>query len=421
MMERKNQLEIIVWEENLRPHLKYYPAMLKFPEDIIITIDDDEHYKPDTIEKLLLSYNKHPNNVSALRCHMIKRDAYKQPLPYEKWGFEISGQKEPSHELFATGVGGVLYPPGIFKDAMNTDRMKQMITTDDIYLKELEFQLDVKVVCAYEGRPSSIRYISSLSAKSNRLCDQNTQGKKINNENLKFANLSVNGYEEEKQGNNHLRKIVYTCISGNYDLLREPTYITPGWEYICFTDQKLSSNVWKILPLPEEIAKDITLNQVKRQRIIKINPDKFLGDYDVCIWVDSNLIIKKSLDELCEKFNSDLCVTKHPQRDCIYEESKAIIKYRKDKMKNMQPLIDIYKKEGFPAHFGLNETNIIIRHKNDKVREVMDLWENLLRKYSHRDQMSFNYVLWKLGYKIKNIQPSERDKFFKLCPHKKKK
>ena len=171
MMARKKQIEIIVWDDNLRPHLKYYPTMLKYPEDIIITIDDDEHYKPDTIEKLMQSYNKHPKCVSALRCHMIKRDANKRPLAYEKWGFEISGQKEPSHELFATGVGGVLYPPGIFKNAMDTQRIKQMITTDDIYLKELEFQLDVKVVCAYEGRPSSTRYISSLSAKANRLCD----------------------------------------------------------------------------------------------------------------------------------------------------------------------------------------------------------------------------------------------------------
>ena len=86
------------------------------------------------------------------------------------------------------------------------------------------------------------------------------------------------------------------------------------------------------MPLPKEITNDKSLNQIKRQRIIKINPDKFLGDYDICIWVDSNLIIRKSLDEFCERFNSDLCVTRHPQRDCIYEESTAIVKYGKDKM-----------------------------------------------------------------------------------------
>ena len=64
----------------------------------------------------------------------------------------------------------------------------------------------------------------------------------------------------------------------------------------------------------------------------------------------------------------------------------------------MQKQIDLYKKEGFPKHFGLNETNVIIRRKNESVRKVMDLWEDFLRKYSHRDQMSFNYVLWKLKY-----------------------
>ena len=32
------------------------------------------------------------------------------------------------------------------------------------------------------------------------------------------------------------RKTVYTCITGEYDELTEPDYITPGWDYICFTD-----------------------------------------------------------------------------------------------------------------------------------------------------------------------------------------
>jgi hypothetical protein len=32
------------------------------------------------------------------------------------------------------------------------------------------------------------------------------------------------------------RKAVYTFIFGDYDDLKSPTIMTPGWDYICFTD-----------------------------------------------------------------------------------------------------------------------------------------------------------------------------------------
>ena len=35
-----------------------------------------------------------------------------------------------------------------------------------------------------------------------------------------------------------MKGTVYTCITGKYDILRRPTIITKGWEYICFTDNK---------------------------------------------------------------------------------------------------------------------------------------------------------------------------------------
>ena len=33
-----------------------------------------------------------------------------------------------------------------------------------------------------------------------------------------------------------MRKVAYTYIIGNYDSLKEPSVITEGWDYICFTD-----------------------------------------------------------------------------------------------------------------------------------------------------------------------------------------
>ena len=55
-LEKQGKVEVIVVEENLRPHLKYYYAMQKYPDDIIITIDDDNIYEKDCIAKLMRVY-----------------------------------------------------------------------------------------------------------------------------------------------------------------------------------------------------------------------------------------------------------------------------------------------------------------------------------------------------------------------------
>ena len=177
------------------------------------------------------------------------------------------------------------------------------------------------------------------------------------------------------------------------------------------------------MPLPKEITDDKSLTQIKRQRIIKIQPWRFLGECEVCVWVDANLLILDDMNKFIEKVGKETCFATitHPQRTDIYQESKAILKYKKDTMKNMQPQLDLYKSEGYPEKSGLHETNVIVRRYNEDVQKVLDLWEEMLRKYSHRDQMSFDYVLWKLGMKIKDISPNERALFFKYFAHQRAK
>ena len=63
-----------------------------------------------------------------------------------------------------------------------------------------------------------------------------------------------------------MKKVVYTCISGQYDILTDPVFINKEFDYVCFTDQPFYSEVWQIRPIPEELN---SLSQVKKQRIVK--------------------------------------------------------------------------------------------------------------------------------------------------------
>ena len=49
-----------------------------------------------------------------------------------------------------------------------------------------------------------------------------------------------------------MKRVIYTCITGGYDKLREPETVDVDFDYICFTDAAVSSEegVWQIRPIP---------------------------------------------------------------------------------------------------------------------------------------------------------------------------
>lgn len=219
---------------------------------------------------------------------------------------------------------------------------------------------------------------------------------------------------------------VYTCITGTYDVLKDPEVIPANIDFICFTDNPdLTSFIWKFRQIPEELQ---DLSQVKKQRIVKICPHRYLSDYDVSIWVDGNLDIKADLNEFIADYDLDkyhLYSRIHSIRNCVYAEAKEIILLHKDIAENIDPIVERYRHEGFPEHIGMAETNVILRRHNESdCKKFCQAWAAELLRYSHRDQMSFNYIAWKMqfpiGYLTKNYSLSkERDKYFRIRLHNK--
>lgn len=125
--------------KDVRVHTKYYYAMKEFPEDLIITVDDDILYPENLIESLYKVHSLHKHAVIAARAHEITTcgDVIK---PYKKWHMLAPGVKEDAANLIATGVGGVLYPPHcLYKDWENTELFLSLCpTADDIWLKIME-------------------------------------------------------------------------------------------------------------------------------------------------------------------------------------------------------------------------------------------------------------------------------------------
>ena len=196
--------------------------------------------------------------------------------------------------------------------------------------------------------------------------------------------------------------VVYTCITGGYDALVDPKVVTPGVDYICFTDNmSMKSKTWKLRSMPEELK---GYSNVKQQRGVKILAHRYLSEYDISIWVDGAVIVQGDVKDYLKSLNLDqysVFIPEHPVRKCIYAEKDACVKIKKikgDEIAVAEKQMKRYKDEGFPANYGLVQTNVMIRRHNDQYsKDLMEKWWEELKDNSHRDQLSFNYAVWKCG------------------------
>lgn len=190
--------------------------------------------------------------------------------------------------------------------------------------------------------------------------------------------------------------VIYTAISGKYDSLKQPIYISKDFDYICFTNNKIKKpGVWKIRPLLNT-KQDL----VRTARYHKLFPNKLLKKYKYSIWIDSNIIItSNNLEDKIKKLikeNKIISVNNHFERDCIYQEAKTCVDLQKDDPEIILKQINYLQKQNYPQKNGLFETNIIFReHYNKIIIKTMKDWWWMIENFSRRDQLSFNYVLWK--------------------------
>jgi hypothetical protein len=97
--------------DDLKSYTKLIPALQAFPEDILITADDDCYYPRDWFVRLRTAWQSDPAKIWCHRAHVITFDKQGGILPYEKWEGRAGGPDTPQGLIFPTGVGGVLYPP----------------------------------------------------------------------------------------------------------------------------------------------------------------------------------------------------------------------------------------------------------------------------------------------------------------------
>ncbi len=210
-----------------------------------------------------------------------------------------------------------------------------------------------------------------------------------------------------------MKKVLYTCITGDYDQVPEHKYVDQNWDYILFTDkkdlvQRGQIYHWQVRELPFT-----RLSNAKNSRYPKLNPHLVLPDYDYSLYMDANIVVNSA--EFFAHINTHIdngvlvAIPLHGDRSCIYRESEIIVEWLIERKKVVEAQMAFLRKEGFPEGYGLHENCLILRrHNDDRLVAVQELWWKMLTKFSRRDQLSGMYSFWKNGVEITPLYSREK-------------
>ncbi len=182
--------------KDMRSHKKYLYAMQEYPDDIIITVDDDIFYREDMIEELYNKYKKSKGCIIAYRCHRILLNKDGDIDNYSKWDYCSKGYYKAAYDLCATSGGGTLFPPNCLdKRCFNEDNIKKLCpTADDLWLKVHSLLKNTKTV---KVNPYFTEMISIYGTNKTGLANLNV----LENENdrqikkiIKFYNIDIKNF-----------------------------------------------------------------------------------------------------------------------------------------------------------------------------------------------------------------------------------
>lgn len=167
----KRGLKIELVEGDLKSHKKYYYSFIEYPDDYIITIDDDVFYNTKLIEFLWYAHLNYPDCICCNESHFISFTEDKQLRPYKTWLHNFNFDLLPSKLLCPIGIGGVLYPPhSLSKLVTQTDIFMQCCPrADDLWLKAMSLIANRKVVqTSYHSMfmPVKISHNTTLSSSN---------------------------------------------------------------------------------------------------------------------------------------------------------------------------------------------------------------------------------------------------------------
>lgn len=136
-------------------HRKLVETLKVYPDEYIVTCDDDLMYPRNWLERLLIEHNRQPKAIVAHMCRVFRFDD-NSLMPYKKWHSERLG--ESSERTLAVGWGGILYPPSSLHEDVLDEALYMTLApkADDLWFKAMAYKKGTAVFKSSQPNPEPI-------------------------------------------------------------------------------------------------------------------------------------------------------------------------------------------------------------------------------------------------------------------------
>jgi hypothetical protein len=119
-------------------HRKLIHSLEAFPDEVIITCDDDLMYRKNWLSLLYREHLQNPENIIGNHANHINHDADGKPMPYKTWRQPSGGMINPWAQI-PIGAWGVLYPPNSLSYQIQDSELFLKLTpyNDDLWFKAM--------------------------------------------------------------------------------------------------------------------------------------------------------------------------------------------------------------------------------------------------------------------------------------------
>ena len=161
----------IKWCEDFKSLKKILPSLKEFPNDIIVTADDDLYYEKDWLNKLYSAYLKDKSNIY---CHRIARLNLNDNKIFalNSKHYKTNCHIIPSYLNSIFGGSGCLFPPNSFnEEVFNINNFNRLAhNADDLWIWAM-LTLNNKKIVEVSGAKSDFQIIDGTAEYS--LCKKN--------------------------------------------------------------------------------------------------------------------------------------------------------------------------------------------------------------------------------------------------------
>lgn len=132
--------QIVFVDGDLRSHKKYYYVMRDYPDDLVITVDDDIFYPTTLIQTLLHYHEKYPDAIIGRYARILEWTDSGNVVTSTQWKHLRESKEVNGPWFFGTG-GGTLFPvpqKKLYKDLLDIELARTLCPIeDDLWLNTM--------------------------------------------------------------------------------------------------------------------------------------------------------------------------------------------------------------------------------------------------------------------------------------------